>query len=103
MKSRLNVTRLAEEDLLSIWDYVSDDNVTAANELLTSIESKFVVIQSQPNAGVLRSDLVPGIRSVPIGNYLIFYRAEAITVTVLRVLHGAQDLRAIFRRQLGSD
>ena len=37
-----------------------------------------------------------GLRSLPVENYLIFYRVRDDTVEVLRVIHGARDLGAIF-------
>ena len=40
-----------------------------------------------------------GLRSFPVGNYLVFYRplAEGDGIAVIRVLHGARDLRHHFR------
>jgi toxin ParE1/3/4 len=39
-----------------------------------------------------RSDIVPGIRYFPVGNYLIFYRETGQGVEIIRVLHGARSL-----------
>jgi plasmid stabilization system protein ParE len=36
-----------------------------------------------------------GVRRVPYGDYLIFYRATADVVEILHVLHGARDYEPI--------
>ena len=43
-----------------------------------------------------RSELLPGMRSFPIGRYLIFYRIVEDTLQVVRVLSGYRDLDAQF-------
>ena len=36
-----------------------------------------------------------GIRRLPFGDYLIFYRIDSEQVEILHVLHGARDFEAI--------
>ena len=36
------------------------------------------------------------MRYLPVGNYLILYRTVAGAIEIVRVLHGARDLHAIF-------
>jgi len=43
--------------------------------------------------GRTRDELVPGLRSLPFGRYVIFYRALDDGSEIVRVLHGARDLR----------
>jgi toxin ParE1/3/4 len=43
-----------------------------------------------------RSDLLSGMRSFPIGRYLIFYRIVERTLQVVRVLSGYRDVDALF-------
>lgn len=49
-----------------------------------------------PELGRPRPELRAGLRSLSIGNYLIFYRVRADAVEVLRVLHGRRDVDALF-------
>jgi len=42
-----------------------------------------------------RDDLRPGIRSIPVGEYVIFYRRDGEDVLVLHVLHGRRDIGSI--------
>ena len=43
-----------------------------------------------------REDLRPGLRSYPVGRYLIIYRVGGKDVLVLHVLHSSRDIAAIF-------
>jgi len=47
--------------------------------------------------GRLRDELADGLRSFPVGRYVIFYRPIPKGIEIVRVLHGARDLDAIFR------
>lgn len=49
-----------------------------------------------PEAGRSRSELQMGLRSFPVGRYLIFYRPSATSVEIVRVLHSARDVDAMF-------
>jgi toxin ParE1/3/4 len=42
-------------------------------------------------------DLRPGLRSFPVGEYVIIYRVEGEDVLILRVIRGSRDLEALFR------
>ena len=41
-------------------------------------------------------DLRPGLRSFPIGEYIILYRIEDEDVVILRVLRGSRNIAALF-------
>jgi toxin ParE1/3/4 len=43
-----------------------------------------------------REELAPGLRSFPFRRYLIFYRLFAGGIEIVRVLHAAQDVPALF-------
>ena len=46
--------------------------------------------------GRVRDELEPGMRSFPFGRYVIFYMPIDEGIDVVRVLHGARDIDAIF-------
>ena len=51
-----------------------------------------------PGLGHVREDLAaidPALRFWPVYSYLIVYRAETAPLEVVRVLHGARDVRRI--------
>jgi toxin ParE1/3/4 len=93
---RLQFSFRAAEDLELIEDYISRDNPDAAKDLVLLIRKKCQLLSEQPGIGRDRSDLLSGLRGVPVGNYIIFYHAVEDGIEVIRVLHGAQDLPELF-------
>ncbi len=89
---------LAEIDLLDIWDYIADDSMDRADEFLDRIEEKLQTLALNPGIGRRREELLPGLRSFPIANYVVFYRAIEDGIDVLRVLHGSRDIEEIFNQ-----
>ena len=71
------------------------DSETAADKTLREIDAQCHVLGQYPKMGRDRSDIVPGVRSFPVGNYLIFYREISQGVEIIRVLHGARNLDLI--------
>jgi toxin ParE1/3/4 len=90
-------SQLAEQDLRDIWQYIATDNPDAADRLLNTIDSKLERYAGQPAMGAPRDSLAPGLRSFPIGRYLVFYRIAPDGIEVARILHGARDLGRLFR------
>ncbi len=52
--------------------------------------------EAGPYLGRQRDELRAGMRSFPLGNYLVFYRVQEDAVLILRVLHGRRDIDALF-------
>ena len=52
-----------------------------------------------PTQRTVAHDLGDELRSVPCGNYLIIYRALPDGIELVRILHGAPDITAIFDRE----
>lgn len=63
--------------------------------MLDRIEQKLRMLADNPRAGRERPEVAAGLRSVPVGNYVIFYRVAPDALTVVRVLSGYQDADAI--------
>ena len=89
-------TAQAEEDLIEIWVYIAQDNVSAADNLLDRIEEKFFLLADQPRLGPCRPDIAPELRYFPVGSYLILYREIAAGIEIVRVVHGARRLESLF-------
>jgi len=90
--ARFTRTAAAERDLSEIWEYIAEDNETAADKTLREIDAQCHVLGQYPKMGRDRSDIVPGVRSFPVGSYLIFYRETGQGIEIIRVLHGARNL-----------
>jgi len=95
----VQVSDQAKQDLIEIWEYIAVDSPRAADRLLQNLVNTYLRLGQTPGMGRNRSELRPNIHSIPVGNYLIFYRFDAQQVSVVRVLHGARNLRAIFRKE----
>jgi addiction module RelE/StbE family toxin len=80
----------ARADLLSIIDYISDDNSNAAQQLKDEIELKISKLPEHPK--LYRAGRVAGTREMVIRpNYVVVYAENANTIAILRVLHAAQQ------------
>ncbi len=80
----------AVADLMAIVDYISDDNPEAAQVLKDDIETRVSRLRENPR--LYRVGRVEGTREMVVrSNYLVVYAEDAYTVTILRVLHGAQQ------------
>jgi toxin ParE1/3/4 len=84
-------------DLAEIWDYIADDSEVQADAFIDLVDRKLALLADQPNIGRVRQELGDKIRSFPLGRYAIFYVAIPHGIEVVRVLHGARDLDAIFQ------
>lgn len=87
---------LAEADIFEIWDYIADDSMEAADRWVDQLDEKFQLIATQPMMGRAREELLPGLRSFPSSRYVIFYTPKGDGIDVVRVLHGARDIDAVF-------
>jgi toxin ParE1/3/4 len=87
---------LAGNDLDEIWLYIAQDNPDSADALLDKIEERCQALAQFPFIGTDRDELMPDLRSLPVGNYLIFYMPIEDGIVVVRVLHGMRDVDALF-------
>lgn len=90
-------TDRAEADLEEILDYIEDRNPAAAERLAEAIDRRCESLGRSPGSGRMRDELAPGMRSVVVEKYVVFYRVTPSAVEVIRILHGGRDLDAIFR------
>jgi len=76
----------AVEQLLSIIDYIGEDNPSAAIELARTIRAKADTLSAYPNR--YRPGRVAGTRElVVMPNYIVVYRVAGKQVEILRVRH----------------
>jgi toxin ParE1/3/4 len=93
-------TPTSRRDYGGIWDYVSEHgSIPAADKLLREFDSALEFLSDFPGAGPARTELLARLRSFPVGNYLIFYRRIRGGIDLVRLVHGARDLRRVFRRR----
>jgi toxin ParE1/3/4 len=91
----------AEAELDNIWYYVAKESgsVEIADRLIESITERFYLLACHPHIGRHRDeDLRPGLRSFPVGEYVITYRVEEKDVLILHVFRGSRDIEALLRQ-----
>jgi toxin ParE1/3/4 len=89
----------ADSDLDDIWYWVAtkSGSTEIADRLIDSITDRFFLLALHPNIGRARDeDLRPGLRSFPVGEYVIIYRIEDADVLILRVVRGNRNIAALF-------
>ena len=94
MVNRPRKSPQAELDITSIWQFIAEDNLKAADALIDRIEAAFDMLAQAPMAGRARDDLGSNFRSFPIRSYIIFYVPVSDGIEVVRVMHGRQDIGA---------
>lgn len=80
----------AREDRAAIMDYIAEDNPTAALELDELIGEKTDALADHPR--LYKPGRMKGTREMVVRpNYVVVYQEDGKTVTILRVLHAAQQ------------
>ena len=80
----------AELDALEIWAQVARHDLAAADRLIDRFTAVISELAAQPHLGRPVDHLLPGLRSFPLGNYLIFHLPEADGVFIVRIVQGAR-------------
>ncbi|MBR0782827.1 type II toxin-antitoxin system RelE/ParE family toxin [Bradyrhizobium iriomotense] len=92
MANRFRKAPQADLDLDSIWEFIASDSVRSADKQIARIGEIFEMLLENPLAGRERQELRAGLRSFPVGNYVIFYVPLPDGVEIIRVMHGRQDI-----------
>ena len=104
MSYSLNITDIAEEDILSTIEYITNvlKNPITANKLLDEIERHEEILENTPNIYPFVSDdylAKKGIKYTMIINYLMFYTIDedGKIVNVIRFLYGRRDWKNLLK------
>jgi plasmid stabilization system protein ParE len=97
VKRRYRLTPEARVDLLTIWEYIAQDNIPAADRVVSRLERAFHLLAAFPRKGHRRADVHT---SEPVlfwssGSYVIVYQPESKPLIIVRIVHGARDLNAL--------
>jgi len=82
-------------DLAAITRYIAQDNPARARSFRAELETRAALAAERPLSFRLRPDIAPGVRAVRHGAYLLLYRDMPNEVRIVRVAHGARDLRSL--------
>jgi toxin ParE1/3/4 len=92
---RVRLTARAEEDLIGIWFSIAGESPVNAGRFLDVLNERIDMLSHSPDRGVARPEIGKGVLMLIEGNYLILYRVNSSNVEIVRVIHGARDLRDI--------
>ena len=105
MNYSVNITDLAEEDILATVKYISNalKNPIVANNLLDEIEKHEKKLEEMPNIYPFVNDEYlsqKGIKYVIIKNYLMFFTIDEKNkiVNVIRFLYGRMNWQIILKK-----
>ena len=96
---RLRFLDSAEDDLLSILDYIAEANsdATIARRFTAALRAQCAKLASLPSTlGRARPDLRRDLRSFPFRGYIIFFRYVDDVFEVVNILEGHRDMDAFF-------
>ena len=94
----MRVTRKpkAVADIQEIWAYIAEDSIVEADRWVDKLDEKLSLWASRPMIGRGRDEIFKGIRSLPFGRYVVFYHPLQDGIDVVRVIHSARDVDAVF-------
>jgi len=93
---RLRVSAPARDGLVRIAAYTGRRwGPAQRRKYLALIKERFNALRGAPSLGVGRDVLLPGLRALPVGSHVVFYRETETVVDILRVLHGSMDSGAL--------
>ena len=104
MTRRIFVTPKANEDLDDYFAYIAENNPSAALRFFDAARQTFAKLATMPGLGspyLVQNPRLQGLRKLAIGdfeNYLIFYQSSQERVDILRIIHGARDIKTILER-----
>lgn len=88
----------ARLDLFEIWEYIAQDNVSAADRVTQEIEKAVTMLARNPELGHVRPDLTSKpVRFWPIYSYLIIYDPGTKPLEVVRILSGYRDVAMLLK------
>ncbi len=98
--SRYTLTASAEADILDILQFIaSRDGADRALHVYDKLIAAFETLAASPAIGTRKPHLTDSaVRWWPVFRLLVVYDAERSPIDILRVIHSARDLPAMFEK-----
>jgi toxin ParE1/3/4 len=97
--AHIAISPAADLDLEAIWASIAAENPDAATRVLRTIGTKIGLLATHPRLGRRRIDLLPSMRMLVEGTYLILYETHpdsddgpVTEVEIVRVIDGRRDV-----------
>jgi len=92
---KIHTQALAKQDLKNIWLYSFKNwGAEQADCYFDELNAAFVLIAENPELGFACDYIREGYRQFQINRHLVFYRATATKIRIVRVLHDSMNYTA---------
>lgn len=93
----LEILERAQNDIFGLIEYgVRTHGTPVARKYAKRIHDRITWLRSNPKLGPINTELKGAIRSFGEGKHRIYYTADRMTLTIVRVLHQAMDVTQQF-------
>ena len=100
-RTRFVITPDARTDLLDIWNYIAEDSIESADQVLARLYDAFTRLAEAPGMGHHREDLADSRhRFWTIYSYVIAYREKTNPLEIVAIVHGARQLDSFFQHRI---
>jgi toxin ParE1/3/4 len=105
MTNRVAIRPRAERDLDQHFLYIAKHNEPAAERFVLAARATLERLAAAPELGEIWQCANPALAGIRVWrlsgfeNYLVFYRPIDDGIEVIRILHGARDIEAVFERE----
>jgi plasmid stabilization system protein ParE len=101
MKPLYQLTPRELDDLSDIWEFIAEDNESAANRVESAILSACESLARHPMLGSKRSEITPlPVRFLTVArfpSFIVVYRPDTEPLQVVAVLHGKRDIKTLLQ------
>ncbi len=98
MSQRYRLTPEAQANVDKICAFIAEDSIDAALHVLNAFEDAFSLLAATPEIGHKREDLTTRpVKFWTVYSYLIVYDPASAPLTIVAVLHGAQDVERLLK------
>jgi antitoxin ParD1/3/4/toxin ParE1/3/4 len=92
------LTPEAQANVDEIGEFIANDNLDAALRVLDALDNAFALLADSPEIGHKREDLTAQpVKFWGVYSYLIVYDPASRPLTIVAVLHGAQDVERLLK------
>ena len=93
MTRQLLILPRARSDMDEIWEFIARDSFDAATRVEDELHREIRGLLEFPGKGHWREDVSDkDIRFWKVYSYLIVYRFNDVSLTIVRVIHGARNV-----------
>jgi toxin ParE1/3/4 len=89
---KVQLSILAESDLLDIWQYTFEEwDDAQADRYLDELDEAFRLLAENPGLGTSRHYVREGYRVFFVNRHAVYYTVTNTVLRVIRILHGQMD------------